>query len=270
MPELDLTSEDFAAGRSREVLVRVEARMLWPDDDNRHARALEAGLVDARIDLLARKAEMMPSDDVRTSGKTIGWSLLSEFTPAMPVEVDVRFLRRLAKATPLSEIEDDLRNRWAKGARVGAMLVEVLGATPRAWRKKSQLPSMTELRTRYAKIEDPVVGKIGEKTLQNAWKEFQPVAHLWAAAFVRGYTYETAGVDDEPLPISCLLGDLENFLGLAEAFRVVGEARKFKGGSGKGEFVLNSGETWRLPEGLPVPVSKWTGRLNRARREHGV
>lgn len=77
---------------------------------------------------------------------------------------------------------------------------------------------------------------LGESKIKEKWSYFRPVAHLWAALIC--------------LEERLASGQVEEFLGLAEAYRAMGEG-VFVPRSHKGP-VLDPSQTWRIPPELAI------------------
>lgn len=237
MPELDLGLSDHSVNRCQ-VLDRLLAVMAWPDHDVWRARAIESSNVAAEIERLENLA-------LRDGTFVIGEPLVRD---CAHVDTNLHFLRRAAAALPMATIREESGVRIGNGQRVGMVLLEALrlGRRPVAggrWR------SLNEIKKHYAKMPPPGVKASSIQTMHNIWKQFQPVAHLWASWAMMRMSAASKNHDlaqhDGVVP--CLAGEIEEFLAFAEACRVVGEATRFHQSS---EFVLREGETWRMPVDL--------------------
>jgi hypothetical protein len=92
----------------------------------------------------------------------------------------------------------------------------------------------------------PYFERVSVSTIDNAiWRTFRPVAHLWAAHYMAANTPELPRADRRRNP------PLQQFLGMAEALRAMGEAQRMRQSA---ETLLNPDATWRVPDDLFVPV----------------
>ena len=93
---------------------------------------------------------------------------------------------------------------------------------------------------------------IGTSILETAWRNFRSVAHLWAA-LVCG-NLQARGVEFPREFDPSYLDSLPVFLALAENMRRFGEGLTTRAREeGKPKPILPPEQTWKVPEGFPLP-----------------
>jgi len=145
-------------------------------------------------------------------------------------------------ALPPEQILEKVKHALSNGLRAGVILDRLLGNCLGLGHDpilKVAKGAAADLDLRDICGEEHVSASKIENTI---WKHYKPVAHFWAA-----HIYRWEG------KFPCAVGEIENFLALAEAFRKIGETFELHQ---KGEFALDAAKTWRLPEGLPIPKLK--------------
>ncbi|WP_119461886.1 hypothetical protein [Rhodospirillaceae bacterium SYSU D60014] len=233
MPYLDLTPEMVGPQRTPLVLSYLENLMLWPDDEQKRARAIEAGKGQFMLDNI--KAWPAQADALK-----------------LPIVADL-FQEALAKP-PLAQVREDAETPHLHGMIAGWIPVQYL--------------IRSEVEGSYVKLEDlkdEIVGYLKQRlNMQRGISVFtinttilpryRPVQHLWAAHVARLDPSTTEYIFPCPLP------DLPDFLALAEAIRVKAEGTAPHRQSVKsGGALLPPGVALAVPPSIPLPevTLKW-------------
>jgi len=209
MPTLAISQEtlDTMPALARVVVV---ATMLWPDDEKMRADAVHFGA--AHFLDAVREATHGPDDVVALDAQTIAW------------------MQRAPRIDNL--VGGNVRAR--SGDIAGRILIECLSEHRTG--KPVGLQTVKADIERHLRLAGPNRGtgphakKVGT-VVEDAWKAFRPVAHLWAANLMAG---------DHVV-------DIAGFLARAESIRQQSERMKTKYSK---EALLPPNAAWRVPDGL--------------------
>ena len=173
-------------------------------------------------------------------------------------------IKFLLHAKPLEQQSKDLRLRYLRGLMVGEVLsmicYQIQNDPATASRNKAQYLQRKELDAsveKHLKVRLPK----SDRAQHESWREFSPVAHLWAALKLLVLFHDTD--DSEPLGIfdcQCAFDDIPELFGVAECFRKAGEEFVPSGQrptpKSPASTVLDPKKTWKCPEGLEIPENK--------------
>jgi hypothetical protein len=227
MPTLDLTPEMIGPERSRLVLSYIATVMLYPDDEQKRKRAMDASVA---ANILVELPDAMGDQDALV---LLGPTDL----PAM--------LRILANAPPLSEVQEETKPRIVHGAVAAMILLDAL--------EDRHVGRQRGLRWVKEKIRKKLLGQVhferlSMSTIENRiWRVYRPVAALWAAHSLLAAEYRQAGIK---YAHPCHVDDVSRFLGLAEALRRDAEGYKLKQYDGT---LLDPKTSWAVPPGIDLP-----------------
>jgi hypothetical protein len=196
--------------RARVVVV---ATMLWPNNEKMRYDAIHFGATDYVN--AVREATHGPDDVVSVDSKTIAW---------------------MNSAPCIGDLAGG--NVRAKGGDIaGRILIECLSGH-RTGRPVGLQTVKADIE-KHLKLAGPNRGtgphaKKVSTVVEDAWKAFRPVAHLWAANLMTG----------------AHVSDIMGFLARAESIRQQGEGLKTKYSR---EAVLPPGAAWRVPDDVRLP-----------------
>lgn len=213
-PFLSLTAQDVGPDRSRAVLGYIESVMLFPDHAPKQERAI-----------MASRAETV-LEEIPEGG------LLDKLT--------ANFLRN---APPLPEVGEDLARRFAIGAGIGHMVIQLLNDPGTIIRDKiSEIENrLKEGRPKLVSFPFPPI----ENVQKNWWPRFRPVSHLWAASLL------LRDPQHSPPPFPCSLAMLPEFLAQAELIRCLAQRRKLVHNGDAP--LLELGKALAVAPELPLP-----------------
>ncbi|WP_040619990.1 hypothetical protein [Rhodovulum sp. PH10] len=201
-------------------LAGIEAAMLWPDDDAYREKVIQRALI-------LRALETPESLDREMAINLLGMSV------GIP---------------SAAEINAETETRHLYGGLAGCILAETIA------RIDGNMPlSMGEIINRACKSATANAGgwrkaQITPKTVQNrVWRDWKPVAHLWAAY---NRLYQEHG---KAWVWPCPKVQLTRFLGEAEAWRAIGETLKPRQSD---TTVLPAGIAVRIPGSDRLPRVK--------------
>jgi hypothetical protein len=193
----------------------VEFLMLWPEDEPRRAKAMEAAVVRHLTD---SGALPMPQSAAELSD----------------------LARTISDAPKLSDFTDDGKSAFVRGVIAGKILFEAVGI-------ERCSPGGANLSRTKSEIADKVrkVRKIrmSEKTIDNSvWPTYRSVSPFWAAWLYSG---------DPTGRFPCNPSDLGAFLATADAFRRLGETTRTP--QSPKAAILREGESFAVPASLGLP-----------------
>lgn len=215
MPTLAI-SQEMLDTRQAEARVVILATMLWPDNEKARIAAIHAGK--AAFINAVRKATHKPDDVLSLDSETLDW---------------------LVNAQPVNSL-DGGAVRVRSGDIAGRILASCLG--------EHATGSPIGLQTAKMDVErklglagpsrgtDPNAKKVST-VIEDAWKTFKPVSHLWAVNLM-------AAVHNV---------DTAEFLARAESIRLQAESLTTKYSK---DAVLPAGIAWRAPDGLTLPKGR--------------
>ena len=223
--EFDQADVDYP---NRLAIDVVLSPMIWPADPEAQARYVKAAHARACVDL-ARGAPPHPVTGERNAP-----------ADAVALVYESRHL--------LVEFEsDDYRKEFEKqktgGILAGATLCDQLGAVELELQDGGIASRLENV------IERLGVPAASARTAERMWREFKPVAHLWAAHLL---LCDRAFDDGEPPPAPpCRVEQFPEFIAYAEALADRAEATKATPTSPA--TILTPGETYRAANGLALP-----------------
>jgi hypothetical protein len=194
----------------------VEAIMLWPDDEDRQFR-------DALHERHQIEAGKSSPEDLKIVVQTLD------------------MLPRYA------DIKRDVKDRRLENGKVAGLRLYIL--------VKNHFDDdlkigVTEVNRRLNKSF-----KISETQIKRIWREFQPVAHLWATVLYRLFH------NQETKTFPCKVRDLAEFLAVAESFADLGTS--IKPAQSPSGTILQAEKLIRVPSGLMLPTVRWpTDQIN--------
>jgi hypothetical protein len=188
----------------------VEATMLWPDDKDRQFR-----------DALHARHQIKVGE------------LLSEDLESVAQSLDV-----LPRYT---DIKKDVKDRRFKSGRIAGLRLYIL--------VKTNLEGDIKLGIKEVDRRLQKSFKISATQIKRIWREFQPVAHLWAAVVYRAFH------DQENKTFPCKAKNLAEFLALAEWFADLGTS--IKPAQSPSGTILQAEKSIRVPCGLMLPTVRW-------------
>jgi hypothetical protein len=180
-------------------LLELQVWMLWSHDPQMRERARKTGLIE--------------------------YGLLRHETIDR-VEL-VNLLKVARDLTPIDSEKE--RAAMANGERAGAYLrrtIALLSVFPNA---KSDRESAKKSATAevVSALNSDRISPIKPKTFQTeVWRDYQAVAHFWAARLDAVQAHDEGVAGWEALPFPCNLVQFPKFLGLAEGYRQLGERMK--------------------------------------------
>ena len=167
----------------------------------------------------------------------------------------------LANASPFEQQQKDVQNRFIRALQVGETLALVCcmiqNDPSSASRNKAQYLQRKNL---DAEVEaDPSLKLTrSERSQHENWREFSPVAHLWAGLLVFSHEGVTDSNDVTVEKFKVKHDDIPRMLGLAEFFRKIGEtfvpAGQRPTEKSPSTTILDPDETWKCPEELEIPT----------------
>ena len=157
--------------------------------------------------------------------------------PHMPDHLMRDIVPALVAAPPIGQAQAAAGKPFFEGYVAGMILHHVVGAVA----TDGDDASMGWIMSKIANDVRP--RRLSKKTIENTlWPKYRRVSHFWAAYVERSYS-ETV--------FPCRLEKLAEFLSLAEAFRVAGEATRTK--QSPRPTVLLPHECVTLPVGVFLP-----------------
>jgi len=158
-----------------------------------------------------------------------------------------------AAAVPLYRVLNHARTHFLKsekrvyrGSLSGEILRTLLQIHTHHRSERSDEPSVNKAIAVFARRS-----LIASSTLENAWANFRPAAHLWCALTVIQYSgnCDSVPADLDPSEDDGLLG----FLSVAESIRLNAEkvTTRAKNGADRSS-VLRPAETWKVPPAVPL------------------
>jgi len=187
-------------------------------------------------------------------------AIISRESPPKDFSLGLEAVTLLAEATPLDQQTKKLRRNFLRGLLVGEILAYICclyqNNPTSASRSKAQYLQRRNLDAaarEHSSIELPR----SERSQQENWDEFSPVAHLWAGLMMIS---KTPSSDSDSLDLNELRfthDDIPELLGIAEFFRKIGEDLTPSGqrptSKSPATTVLNPDETWKCPAELKIP-----------------
>ena len=148
-------------------------------------------------------------------------------------------------AAPIGELQEEGRRARTHGLAAGVILYETLKDHYIGRKRGLQV-----VKKDFAAIFNGKKnwGPLSVATIENAWRDYQGAAHLWAAHRLCAEDYMDAGLR---YAFPCRLDDFTHFLWLAECFRTAGEMCQQRKKGGK---LLKPGSSWAAPDGLGIPA----------------
>ena len=172
--------------------------------------------------------------------------------------------QQLRDAPSRAEIESEVIQLQSRGENAGSIIWSIREALDRkeepsingALRKRSD-----DLRSASQKLDGRAKFNLSVDRVKNDWKDFRPVAHLWAAFFC---SFMLPHINDKNLlGHEVMSSDLPHFLAVAEDYRRFGESWVSKR-SGRGRYtarLLDPGATWKVPASYGLPDVQWNRPL---------
>jgi hypothetical protein len=201
---------DLASIPTRLDLAEIECWMLWPDDEIARTDALKASLgrfIKDQID-----AGLRPSDAMSAVA---------------------------AVAPDLNRIVESANQKKGLLQRNGRIAGEILYTAIDAPRVDGTRPNLTEIMRGIALAYKGKRADTNTRAINEIWKTFRPVSHLWAAHL----RYLHQGGRNFP----CTVSELPDLLYAADQFRLLGETTKSDPRS-PNKAILGVDECLRLPE----------------------
>jgi hypothetical protein len=194
----------------------VEFAMLWPNDEDRRSRAMEASVI---LHLTETQALPIPRSAAEMS----------------------EMARLISNASRLADLSDDAKEANWRGVLAGKILLEAVGKSVLA----PGLVNLSDLKKKLASgFGAALKVRLSEKTIDNRiWPEFRPVAPLWAAWLFVG---------DPRGRFPCQPAGLIDFLATAEAFRRLGETIHTP--QSPKATILRPGETISISPSVALPI----------------
>lgn len=154
----------------------------------------------------------------------------------------------LASVEPIENLQEQLGHSGFRGAVVGDLLNFLLNcaecAPEHASVNKAIFVVMADLTgTRLRDGSRPTAGR---SILHEAWREFKPVAHLWAAFRLWQEEFQQTPEFDPRTPTG-----LRGFLALAKELHARAVNIRARG---RTKAILDPSETWRVPATLLLPA----------------
>ncbi len=192
----------------------LEVTMLWPDNLDKRAGALQAIEVKHLTDR-------------------------EQWLPAASANEMSAFVRLVQSAPRFDELASEAKDAVWRGTVAGFILLNAVGLIEAA-------PERANLSSLKKKIAEAMRKKfklrVSERTIDNTiWKTFRPVAAYWAAWLI---TQSPVG------RFPCSPADLGSFLGAAEAFRRLGETHRTPQSPSP---ILQAGEAIIPDPSIPIP-----------------
>jgi hypothetical protein len=213
MPYLDI-GEDVLSTVKGETITYIVGVMLWPRNTA------------SRADFITFiKAQTYTNKIEDILGAMPGASL-------SPVTA-IQLARLNADAPRLGDIQ-----QAAEACRLSAMIAgRVLSETLGWVQLNRDKARVTRVISSLSKRVDKSVA-----TVNNIWRDFKSVAHLWAACRDQGPS------PDLTIPFPCGPDEIARFLAISEMFAEAGESLKPQGGTSVS--LLPKGTCWRVPAGI--------------------
>jgi hypothetical protein len=174
----------FLEAPTRLHLLTIEAMMLWPHDAERREVALVAGSIEA----------------------------LREIKDQLPREELEALTDLLCVSQRVSDLRGEAERAIIDGLRAGQFLIEVIGQVRLGLNPKMELVA-DQVCAALGLFADAVSGR---SFRSHVWPKYRPVAHLWAAT-------QSLHGDANISAFPCDLGEIIDFLALAEGYRELGE-----------------------------------------------
>ena len=166
-------------------------------------------------------------------------------------EPSFHFTGPLIEAKPASQIEKDAKAAGLRAGDAGFVVHFLCAAYVRG---QSGVSIQNAIDSRLQLLEG-AAKEVGERfnyhpdAIARNWREFRPVAHLWAAA-----EYIRPPSNDRAFPgIDAIAFDLPLFLVVAESYRKFGEDEWRAPRRKKPEPLLHHETTWKVPKDSPWP-----------------
>lgn len=237
MPYLDLG--DWKNGLDAFAPVRVFATMLFPTDDQRRTEYLALTFKQARL------------------------------APASPSEKPPPLYRALETARKVYLTEGKPGRGGYLAGEILAIVWNIAEHHEGSPRGEASVSKAKELLVEAKKSGKRFPGGLiasNSETLRKAWSNFQSVSHLWFAAscWIPGEAVLEKSETALPDAVNKALTS-ENFpaiLAVAEDIRRFGEAHTTRAREGgKPKPTLSPKETWKLPDGFPLPSKDFSAGL---------
>jgi hypothetical protein len=213
-------------------LVAIEALMLWPTETAKREAAAVAGKIAA----------------LRQHVETFDRAELIELTGLAADAVPLKHVQR-------EVTKDESGSPYVAGLMSGWVLAELIFQIVNNSARASMKNVVPEIIARFANVW-PITAKTFENVI---WKNYRPVAHLWASHL---YLHE----NEYPFP--CRAADLQSFLSIAETYRHAGERLSTRQSPSP---ILRAAETAQMPSGVSVAAADidfaWIQKFSRPVRE---
>ena len=200
-----------------DAVSRILAVMYFPDNESRR----EQYAVAVRTHVMTAATKKVNE----TSGQVDGVTL--------PVED----LTVMLNGPSFSDLSREANSLHTGGLIAGLMLRTILSC---AVHHRDLMGVNNAARIVGKMLRESGFADLGESKIKEKWSYFKPVAHLWAALI---------DFEERLAP-----GQVEEFLGGAEAYRAMGE-RVFVPRSHRGP-ILDPSQSWRIPPGLTIQVAE--------------
>ena len=219
----------------------IAAIMLWPHDQRARERAAQTSEV-AHLQSLSSMTPPLDATQLTLSQQYL-----------------LAVLRKAADATPLSMLQEEMKDNFYRGVRAGLYLRQTI----RLAQLSGQAPAMKQVvRDVCSTVLDGAHGRaINLHTFQNhIWPTYRCVSHFWAA------TLDFA----PPGPFPCQLRNFCRFLARAEGYKHMGRETRGRQAS---RAILKEGETIELPQWFRLrtlpsferahqPFPRWMGTVS--------
>jgi hypothetical protein len=240
----------------------IMAVMLYPDDEDKRTEFLAQEHL-RRLDeiVVSLEAEGHSSREIDEKfPPLVAWAVEEQgfFSPTL--------VRALRTGPSAAEIQATIKTLAADGLLAGELLLTMITCAKHHPHHVSVLKAIYLLRKSAARgmARVPASAPTGQTKLKEDWAQFEPVAHLWAAAHLGFLELQTAAAPRE------LVVHLDReFLAKAEELRRLGEECFARGQRVKGGPVLDPTRTWRPPRDLQLaeaaletePLPDWSLEL---------
>jgi hypothetical protein len=193
---------------------------------------------------------------LRAAGRLAQQRLLRTLPPDATIDVPAEYVDALIDSPTLSEVREAAKPLFARAALVGHVVAEIIGRRDRGVGRAQIGAVQHDVAQRFSSKQKITGYKVSRSSVESAWGDWRSVAHLWAA-----YVSRSVRLGDLVFP--CRHGSLAVFLGLAEAYRQIGETWRPKQGD---RTLLDAEQTWQVADAimLPVPETVPPFRLDRA------
>lgn len=166
----------------------------------------------------------------------------------------------LADAKTFDQQQKDIQALFVRGYLVGEVLALICFKSQydpaSASRNKAQYLQRLCLED-AARANPRMSWPKSERSQHQSWREFSPVAHLWAGLILFSQ-WESGSSEDASFRVLGFRHDeIPQLLGFAEYFRKIGEKFEPTGqrptAESPSKTVLDPEETWKCPEDLEIP-----------------